>query len=490
MKTISIFTLVFSLFFLNACKEKIDPSNELPEGYSKSNIEQVLDLVLGNSSNNDDELVGGMVVDNSNNIYLSMNITDASVNRSIIFAKVSASGQLMWARLLDSGKEELSPDSGENAETGGTAGSIDIDNDGNIYVVGKGGASSSNFNSLIVVKLNGSDGSLIAAKKWRKNFNEIASSETVGYAIDVEGDYVYVVGFSAENKLPVLCLNRKTMDILFQYELDITVGTVTRGYAVKADGSGNLYVAGLDGSKTFVAKISNANSSAPTLVYSKYISLPYASRINNLDLDNTGVYYSADIRGANTDFVAFKTDFDAQFLWGVSYKDDENDRNNTHTVKVSGNYLYVGGRIGLKDLDIKQGDGIVLCVDKSNGDFKWAKVLFSGKEEGICEHRVKSISILSNGNIVALGQVYGGNDNTDHFYADWVENNDLSTTQYNVNFTQANATFTQITATNAGLQDIENFASNNYAITLQNSKDKKANNPPDCDAFINVFKVK
>lgn len=490
MKTLSIFSLAIILFLFSACNEKVDTTNELPEGYSKANIEQVLDMVLGNSTNNDDELVGGMVVDNSNNMFISMNITDASVNRSIIVAKVSSTGSLLWAKLLDSGKEELSPDSGENAETGGTSGSIDIDNDGNIFIVGKGGASNSTFNSLIVAKINGTDGSLIAAKKWRKNWSEIGSAESIGYAIDAEGDFVYIVGFTGENKVPVLCINRQTMDLLYQYELDLTQGTVTRGYAVKADASGNLYIAGLDGSKTFVVKIANANSSAPSLVYSKYIGLPYAARINNLDLDNTGIYFSADIRGANTDFVTFKTDFDGQFLWGVSYKDDGNDRNNTHTVKVAGNYLYVGGRIGLKDLDIKQGDGIVLCVDKSNGNFQWAKVLFSGKEEGICEHRIKGISVLSNGNIAVIGQVYGGNDNTDHFYAEWVENKDLKTTQYSVNLTQANTTFTQITTSNAGLQDIQNFASNNYSITLQNAKDKKANNPPDCDAFINIFKLK
>lgn len=476
----------------SSCKEK-DPNNvkiDLPQGFRSASVNTDFSLTYGGSGNNDDELVSGMVADNSGNMYVTMNVTDAAANKDIIVVKVNADGSLGWAQRYDNnGNNDWSPDSGENAETGGTANSISIDSEGNIYVIGTTTDDNAS-ESAIVLKISSADGTIIWQKMWKEEWptgSPVASQSNQGYGLDAESDYVYVTGVTGTNKVIVVALNKADGSLFYQYTLDIVSGTKDRGYAIKQSPAGDLFIGGVTGSYAYIAKISGANTSTPTLAWVKNAGLSYAARINDIDIDDSGVYMSCDIRGVQTYFEAMMIDFDGNFQWAKTFQASDADRNNTHVVKIDGSSLYVGGRIGESGLDTYYGDGLLLKLDKANGDLNWAKIYYTGNsDEQAAEHRIKGIAI-NGSNILVAGQVYGSNDNVDHFYGEWIKNSALTLQDVTNSLTNiSSATFEQVD--NGEVRDGLGTLSSNTG-TLQNATDKTISSPPDGDAFMMKFSL-
>lgn len=490
MKKLFIISLVFLIGFTFSCKKKDDGTTttdnnsggtlDLPDGYATSSKTNIFDLTYGGSGNNDDELTSGMVSDNSGNSYISMNVTDATANKSIVVVRVNSDGSLGWGKKYDDGSKDWSNDSGENAETGGTAGSISIDSDGNIYAIA---TSDSKGYCILVLKINPSDGSIIWQKRWKPEWPTgypTGSQDAEGYAIDASGDYVYFTGTVGSNETVVGALDKSNGAIVFQYALNVS-SSKSRGYAIKEDGSGNLFVGGVDGSYAYFAKINNANTASPALAWIKHAGLSYGARINGIDIDNSGVYFSCDIRGVDTYFQVMKIDFSGNFLWGKKFP-GINDRNNTHVVKISGDYLFAGGRIGESGMDL-MGESLLLKLSKDNGAQVWAGMYYTGKmSDESAEHRIKGISVVGS-NIYVAGQVYGGNDNTEKFSGEWVENASLKVSDASASFSDiSTSTFTefQTGAVEDGTINVSDYSTG----ILQKSADKKTDNPPDCDTFI------
>lgn len=493
------FYILVALFFtiLASCDKNNnnnDPDNqidfEIPEGYASISLTETgYSLTYGGDGNNDDELVSGMVADNSGNIYVSMNSTDASANDDIIVARVNADGTLGWAQRYDGGKNDWSPDSGENAETGGTANSISIDSDGNIYVILTTTQENMSQSSLIL-KISAIDGSIIWQKMWKHEWptgTPVASQDNQGYAIDATKDYVYFTGATGLNEVIVVALNKVDGSIFFQYVLDVVDGTKDRGYTIKPDNSGNLFIGGVNGSTGYFAKINNANTQNPSLEWVKNAGLSYAARINGIDIDDSGVYFSCDIRGVETHFQVMKVDFDGNLQWAKIFPGHYEDRNNTHVVKLSGDYLFAGGRISQSDLDKEYGDGLVVKMKKSTGEMLWSGMYFSGQNsEEKAEHRVKGIAVIGD-DVYVAGQVYGSNYNYEHFYGVWIENPDYTLQDASVSISNiTTATFEE--TLDGEVRDGEGSFSANIG-TLQNATEKSIPTAPDGDAFMMKIKL-
>ncbi len=486
MKRMYLFAvlLLMSTAFVS-CKRNGE-NTDVPDGYTADKVTKVFDLVFGGSGNNDDELVSGMVMDNSGNIYFSMNVTTAQANRNIIYAKVSSDGTLAWAKTFDEG-EDKSPDSGENGETGGTAGSISMDSDGYIYITGYVNTSEEG-SAILVLKINPSDGSIVWEKKWKPEWPSggypTASQDAEGYAIDAHGDYVYVTGSCGTNQVVVLALNKNDGSLLFQKALDIVSGTKDRGYAVYQNGS-DLFLGGVDGSYAWIAKLTNVTTSDPQVAYVKYAGLSYGARINQIVADASGVYYSCDIRGASTQFMVMKADANGTFQWAKTFPGTPDDRNNTHVIYLNGDYVYAGGRIGESGLSL-MGEALTLKMKKSDGSLEWYKIYYTGtSKEEAAEQRVKGIAVSGN-DVVIVGQTYPSDGNTEHYAGDFVIPKD------NLDVQDGSASFSDITTYSfddfdGEVRDGNGTISEYSSATLQNSKDKVATNPPDCDAFIIKF---
>jgi len=493
MKKFSLLAIVFALFAVFSCKNNDNgiSKSDLPDGVKISDVENIFDLVYGGSGNNDDELTSGMVADNSGNMYVSMNVTNTQANKNIIVIRINSDGTLAWGKQYDSAGNEWSPDSGENGETGGTTGSISMDNDGNIYVVGLTDNEEIGY-AVLIMKINPANGEIIWQKAWKPEWPAegsypLARQDAEGYAIDATGDYVYVTGDCGTNQVLVLAFNKSDGSIVFQKGLDIVSGTKDRGYAIKEDASGNLFLGGVNGSYAWIAKLTNANTNSPEVAWLKNAGLSYGARINGIEIDDSGVYYSCDIRGVNTTFEIFKTDFDGNVKWAKSFPGASNDRNNTHTVYINGNYVYAGGRTGQTGMDL-MGDALFVKMNKNDGSIVWAGIYYTGKDaEESASQRIKGIAVVGD-NVYIAGQIYPVDQNIEHYYGSWVEDKSWATADESVS--PSAITPAEFMTFETGEVRDASINVTDYSVgTLQNSEDKTASNPPDCDVFLMKFKL-
>lgn len=483
------FILLFAIFAFSCNFNKEINNSDLPAGFSVSNVEIGYDLVYGGAGNNDDEYFSGMVLDNSDAMYSSMNVTTTQADKNLIITKINSDGTLAWGQQYNSTNEK-SPDSGENGETGGTAGSISMDSDGNIYIIGTETIPTTS-DAILVVKINATSGEIMWQKRWKPEWPAdggygLGNQAGEGYAIDASGDYVYLTGACGTNQIVVIALNKNDGSLFFQYGLDVISGTKDRGYAIKQDGKGNLFLGGVDGSYGIIAKITGANTSTPTLAWVKNAGLSYGARINGIDIDNSGIYYSCDIRGVETFFEIMKIDSDGNLIWAKTYPGTSDDRNNTHVVYVSGDYVYAGGRTGQSGMDAL-GDALLIKLSKTDGTLDWSGIYFTGNSnEESSDQRIKGIAV-SGEEIYVAGQIYPSASNSEHYGGTWVANKSLKVNDASISFSDiTTATFDEFIT--GEVKDGEGTMSEYNVATLQNSKDKIATNPPDCDAFMIKFK--
>ncbi|HDQ16464.1 MAG TPA: hypothetical protein ENN45_05340 [Bacteroidetes bacterium] len=309
----------------------------------------------------------------------------------------------------------------------------------------------------------------------------------MGYALDATGDYVYFTGATGTNKVIVCALNKNDGSIFFQSLLNIVPGTKDRGYAIKPDNSGNLYVAGVTGSYGYLAKISGINSTNPNLEWVKNAGLSYGARINHLDVDNSGIYISCDIRGVTTYFQVMKVNSDGNLVWAKIFPSYANDRNNTHIVKISGDNLFVGGRIAQDNLDKQNGDGMLMKISKSNDSLLWHGIYFTGIGlEKAAEHRIKEIAIIGE-HVYIAGQVYGGIEKHEHFFGTWVKLDNSELQNASVSITSITTAEYEI-ITGGEVRDGEGTFSASTGI-LQNATEKTISTTPDWYAFLIKIKI-
>ncbi|MCP4440848.1 MAG: hypothetical protein GY810_18150 [Aureispira sp.] len=470
-------------------------TGDYPAGYSKADYTELFHKVYGGSGNNDDELTSGMVTDASGNTYFSLNTNNAAANNNILIGKISSSGNLEWAKEWDGNYDDISPDSGENGETGGTANSISIDASGNIYVVGKNASvSQNNINSILILKINPSDGSILWEKIWKHEWpaaggSHLARMNAEGYGIDASGDYVYVTGANGQNMIPLVALNKSTGAMFFEMTIDIVAGTKDRGYVLKADGSGNVFIGGVTGSYAHLTKVSGANTATPSLAWVKQVEIGYGSRINGIDIDGTDVYLSCDRRGATTYFSLVKMNSDGVVQWGQTFPGTNGDRNNIHCVKVIGNSVYAGGRTGQQSLDTQLGDGLFTKLSKADGSLEWSAIYFTGTNSAeVAEHRIKGISVVGS-DVYIVGQVYGGNGNYDKFYGDWITKS-VTLESYSPSVTDLTASGTTDPADGEVRDAVGTYSDANSSYVLQDATSKTTAKAPDGDLFISKMNLK
>ncbi len=115
-------------------------------------------------------------VDNNGNIYLAGFVTNTSMGKDIIVIKYDANGNLMWSEVFDEGTV---------GDAYGTKLALNSSND--LYIVGK---SVSNSSFILTMKMN-SSGQLLWEKQYTALFN--SSSYSPDISINSNGD-VYVSG--------------------------------------------------------------------------------------------------------------------------------------------------------------------------------------------------------------------------------------------------------------------------------------------------------
>lgn len=400
--------------------------------FSKGTI--MLHKLWGGYNKNQDERPGGMVVDNSGNIFFCGNgkyISSDTYYYDIFVGRINSDFTLGWQMVYYSKYNDRMPDPGQNDETGGSANAICIDESGFIYITGSVGNGSNNAYLSLIMKIDPKDGKEIWRKYWfadkdRLNFTDSAEA----YAIDVSDGMVYITGqgYDYSTSLQGIFVTAlSTNDGSQKWSMIINPNANTykdRGHAVKADGKDALFVAGWQGENTgssFLCKIKNVKSK-PSLEWAKNFNMGTGSNFNSIDVDSKGnVFLSADRRGAATFFSIVKVSFDGNSITGKTYPGTSGGNNNTKVVKIVGNDVYVGGRIGISGLDTGMGDGILMKLNSNDLSLQWAAVYYSGTgPQEVCEHHPKGIAFVNN-ELFLYGQVFTGNNNYFRYYGYWFD---------------------------------------------------------------------
>ncbi len=383
--------------------------------------------LFGGATSN--ELTTGLVADKAGNFYFAANHT-AKATPELLVGKVNADGSLAWARMWSGQFKDVSKDPGQNNESGGSADALSLDSDGNLYLAASvSGSTSNNTFFACVLKIDGSTGALA----WQKAFGFGAKitgpkQNAEAYGVDASGTNVYVTGTTgansdgAEAMVLFLALDKADGSVKAKTAIDVAATVNDRGYTVRPDGKGGVYIGGSSAKSAFLLKLDDADSTAK-VAWAETVDLGTGGNVNSLDVDKDGgALVALDRRGTDTFFTVAKVGADGKFAWSKVYDAGGlGDRTNVHVVRVVGDSVWVGGRTSAKNYDTVQGDALIVKLATADGALGWATFHYSGKgPETIAEHRVKGLAVVGNSLLIAT-QVFTGNMNGVRYDGYWYD---------------------------------------------------------------------
>jgi hypothetical protein len=451
-----------------------------------------------------DALVSGMVADAAGNAYVlwqEIGLADKFAF-DIGLARINADGTRGWSKLWNGRFRDASPDSGQNNETGGTSRSIVMDEQGFVYFVGQTCPFNQNNNfAVLVVKVNPANGEIVWEKVWRPEWprgnNFLAKHNATGYGLDVSGGRVFVTGTTGaaigqgEAYVLLLALDAADGSLKAQRALDVAPGYTSRGYCVRADGKGNVYVGGITNGKGLVMKFGDA-ASEPRLLWTKQLDMGVGSNVNSLDVDADGsLYVGVDRRGATTFISALKLNGDGALQWGKTYVSGAGPRNFNHVVRVVGASVYVGGLIGLGVFD-PGGDGLVARLAASSGAHEWSGIYYTGTgPDEVGEQRVKGIAVAGD-SLIVVGQTYTGPQNGVRYHGYWYQGPG-ALEDYAPAITDIQVGTERIITPAAGAvqpaTEARSWIDVPATVVLQDAREKHDGKSPDGDVFIMRLKL-
>ena len=212
---------------------------------SSGTIQWQRQLGIIGSNKNDEGF--GIAVDSSSNVYITgYGDNTANFTSDILIVKYDTNGNINngWQRRL----------------TGGVAASygrgIVVDSSGNVYIVGLSFITSY---SLTIAKYNPSGGIV-----WQRTLDGAYSDIGIGIAVD-SSDNVYVTGYTGTGSYETSALDiiiakyNPSGGIVWQRTLRSSDATSDQGYAIKVDGD-YVYITGATSTKSLIAKLPNDGS--------------------------------------------------------------------------------------------------------------------------------------------------------------------------------------------------------------------------------------
>ena len=321
-----------------------------------------------------DDVASAMLVDAQGDAYLigeTRSFYDKTYNDFLI-VKVKAGGSLAWARTYGTPDAEHISNYLDGTH-GGSARAAALGADGSVYVTGSSMVSGRRDPVAAIVFKITPDGDLAWSRIWRPGWENMAKFSAAGSCVTVSGNRVFVAGQTGAG-----LTNEEGM--IFLASFDAATGEQTavvasdpnptvndRVFSMVADENG-VWLAGWNGktNRGQLTRFSTTNDNL-ALDWSRQIPLQnLGSTLADIDRDAAGnLYLAADIHGTETWIEILKLGPDGSFKWGRRYNAGaSNDKNNTRTIRVLGDKLVVGGRVGLggapTEADRNYGDSLLL----------------------------------------------------------------------------------------------------------------------------------
>lgn len=372
---------------------------------------------------------GGLDADGAGNVYLNVNASewDDKFNDNLVVARVSAAGSLDWVRELQEDFDQECRDLGDNGEVGGGQDSIDVDAGGDVFVAAQRAQSATAAFQALALRIDGATGDLVWAQGLTTSAEPnppTAAKVLRGQSVDASlADRVLVAGQVADSAGAFLvALDKADGSIL--WARTFMVGGVHRVGSLAVEG-GSAFLGGIASNAPLIARIDGVDGDAPALAWARSYAPGFAN-VHAMAADGDGLLVAIDVRGAATQFVGARiAKADGAVVWAKVW-DAANggDNNNTMTVTKHGGEAVFAGRIAFAPFDTQGGEGFLLGLNATTGDYGWGAFHYGGKgaEEMVFDYVTGLVSTPQG--LWALHQQTPGSKNQHHFWGRWYQAND------------------------------------------------------------------
>ncbi|MCK5801044.1 MAG: hypothetical protein KAI47_27840, partial [Deltaproteobacteria bacterium] len=291
---------------------------------------------------------------------------------------------------------------------------------------------------LLVMKIDPATGNVLWTKYWMGDKTRLQyTDDALGFGIDVSNGLVFITGKGksaiSTQGMPVIALGT---DGSFKWsKIIVPRGNATyahEAHAIRADGKGNLYVAGIDkgfGGGAFLAKLKGVDASGTKVALDWAMNVtgsPVGTNFNSMSLDAQGdVFLALDRRGASMFFTVLKVSADGKTITGKTVPTSKSNTggswDNIFVVRVAGSSVYAGGSIQTSGWDTGKGDGVIAKFATSDLKPAYAALYYTGSGPNeVCAHSTHGIAVNGK-DVYLMGQVYSGNLNHYRYWGYWYD---------------------------------------------------------------------
>lgn len=242
---------------------------------------------------------------------------------------------------------------------------------------------------------------------WIKYYSQTDVAGSSPGAIDANGN-VYTTGYSGLSTASNLIVLKYDSLGTQQYAYSYNNGSFDNGTAIKIDGSGNAYIAGIStgtggtGRDYIIIKLSSSGVSQWVKRYDRGVNNIDEATAICVDI-NGNVYVTGKSRNSNGnyDIVTLKlSGSNGSIIWSHIYNGASglDDTGTGIVLSANGNYVYVTGNT----INSTTGSNIVAyALSASSGSFFWSPVITNGTANG---NDLSKGIILVGSNIVICGE--------------------------------------------------------------------------------------